>query len=64
MKSKNLITVVTDTQYTADSIAKAIGATQKHSGYFLGNGYAVVWTNGEVIEATFKLEKPRAIDPV
>lgn len=54
MKSKNLITVVTDTQYTADSIAKAIGATQKHSGYFLGNGYAVVWTNGEVIEATFK----------
>lgn len=57
MKSKNLITVVTDTQYTADSIAKAIGATQQHENYYIGNGYAVVWTNGEIIEATFQPEK-------
>lgn len=57
MKSKNLITVVTDTQYTADSIAKAIGATQHYENYYLGNGYAVVWTNGEIIEATFQPDK-------
>ena len=53
MKQKNLITVVTDNQLTADTIAKAIGATEKHDGYYLGNGYAVTWTNGRVIEATF-----------
>lgn len=57
MKSKNLITVITDTQYTADSIAKAIGAAQQHANYYIGNGYAVVWTNGEIIEATLQPEK-------
>lgn len=53
MKQKNLITVVTGHQLTADTIAKAIGANEKHDGYYLGNGYAVTWTNGTVIEATF-----------
>ncbi len=53
MKQKNLITVVTDHQITADTIAKAIGANEKHDGYYLGNGYAVTWTNGQLIEATF-----------
>lgn len=53
MKQKNLITVVTDHQLMADTIAKAIGATEKHDGYYLGNSYAVTWTNGRVIEATF-----------
>uniref|UniRef100_UPI00272B9745 hypothetical protein n=1 Tax=uncultured Muribaculum sp. TaxID=1918613 RepID=UPI00272B9745 len=53
MKQKNLITVVTDHELTADTIAKAIGANEKHEGYYLGNGYAVTWTNGGVIEATF-----------
>lgn len=53
MKQKNLITVVTSHQLTADTIAKAIGANEKHDGYYLGNGYAVTWTNGTVIEATF-----------
>lgn len=53
MKHKNLITVVTDHQLTADTIAAAIGANEKHDGYYLGNGYAVTWTNGELIEATF-----------
>ena len=53
MKQKNLITVVTDHQLTADTIARAIGANEKHDGYYLGNGYAVTWTNGRVIEATF-----------
>lgn len=54
MIQKNLITVITDHQLTADTIAQAIGANQKHNGYYLGNGYAVTWTNGSVIEATFK----------
>lgn len=53
MKQKNLITVVTDHQLTADTIARAIGANEKHDGYYLGNGYAVTWTNGTVIEAAF-----------
>ena len=52
--NKNLITVVTAHQLTADTIATAIGANEKHDGYFLGNGYAVTWTNGGVIEAKFK----------
>lgn len=53
MKQKNLITVVTDHQITADTIAKAIGANEKHDGYYLGNGYAVTWSNGQLVEATF-----------
>lgn len=53
MKQKNLITVVTDHQITADTIAKAIGANEIHEGYYLGNGYAVTWTGGAIIEATF-----------
>ena len=53
MKQKNLITVVTDHQITADTIAKAIGANETHEGYYLGNGYAVTWTGGAIIEATF-----------
>lgn len=54
MKQKNLITVVSGHQLTADTIAKALGANEKHEGYYLGNGYAVTWTNGSVIEATFR----------
>lgn len=53
MTTKNLTTVITDHQLTADTIAKALGANEKHNGYYLGNGYAVTWTNGSVIEATF-----------
>ncbi len=53
MKQKNLITVVTDHQITADTIARAIGANEKHEGYYLGNGYAVTWTNGQLVEAVF-----------
>ncbi len=53
MTTKNLTTVITDHQLTADTIATALGANEKHNGYYLGNGYAVTWTNGSVIEATF-----------
>lgn len=53
MKQKNLITVVTDHELTADTIARAIGANEKHEGYYLGNGYAVTWTNGGVIESIY-----------
>ena len=38
MKHKNLIMVVTAHQLTADTVAKAIGATEKHEGYYLGKG--------------------------
>ena len=37
MKQKNLITVVTDHQLTADTIAKAIGANETHEGYYFGH---------------------------
>lgn len=57
MTKKNLITIVTDHHLTADTIAQAIGATEKHAGYYLGNGYAVTWTNGSVIEAKFRPEQ-------
>lgn len=57
MKHKNLITVVTAHQLTADTIAKAIGANEKHDGYYLGNGYAVTWTGGQLIEAAFSPEE-------
>lgn len=57
MTRNNLITVVTDHQIAADTIAKAIGANEKHDGYYLGNGYAVTWTGGHIIEATFKPEE-------
>lgn len=53
MTTKNLTTVITDHQLTADTIATALGANEKHNDYYLGNGYAVTWTNGSVIEATF-----------
>lgn len=53
MKHKNLITIVTDHRLTADTIAEAIGAGETHEGYYLGNGYAVTWTNGRLIEAEF-----------
>ena len=57
MKQRNLITVVAAHQLTADTIAKAIGANNKCDGYYLGNGYAVTWTGGSLIEATFSSDE-------
>lgn len=54
MTKKNLVTIVTDNRLVADTIAKAVGATQDKKSHYLGNGYAVTWTNGTIIEATFK----------
>lgn len=54
MTKKNLVTVITDNRLVADTIATAVGATQKHDNFYLGNGYALTWTNGNIIEATFK----------
>ncbi len=61
--NKKIITVVTAHQLTADTIATAIGATEKHDGYYLGNGYAVTWTNGGVIEARFKSSERFILNP-
>lgn len=54
MTKKNLVTIITDNRLVADTIATAIGATRQFDNYFIGNGYAVTWTNGNIIEATFK----------
>ena len=54
MKNKNLTLVITDNRLMADTIAKAIGANTQQDGYYAGNGYAVTWTNGNIIEETYK----------
>lgn len=54
MTKKILVTVVTANRFMAETIARAIGATSEHEGYYHGNGYAVTWTNGEIIEAEYK----------
>lgn len=54
MTKKTLVTVVTANRYMAETIARAIGATSEHEGYYHGKGYAVTWSNGEIIEAEYK----------
>ena len=54
MAKKNLVTIITDNRLVADTIAKAVGATKDNESHYLGNGYAVTWTGGNIIEATFK----------
>lgn len=54
MTKKNLVTIVTDNRLVADTIATAVGANNQLDNYYIGNGFAVTWTNGCIIEATFK----------
>lgn len=54
MTEKTLVTVVTSNRFMAETIARAIDANIEHEGYYHGNGYAVTWTNGEIIEAEYK----------
>lgn len=54
MTDKTLVTVVTANRLIAETIARAIDANTEHEGYYHGNGYAVTWTNGEIIEAEYK----------
>ncbi len=54
MTEKTLVTVVTSNRFMAETIARAIDANTYHEGYYYGNGYAVTWTNGEIIEAEYK----------
>lgn len=51
---KNLTTIIADNRLMADTIAKAIGAREYHGSFYSGKGYAVTWTGGTIIEATFK----------
>lgn len=57
MIQKNLTTIVAANHLMADTIAKAIGATTQHEGFYHGNGFAVTWTNGCIIEATYKADE-------
>lgn len=54
MTKKTLVTVVTANRFMAETITRAIGATSELEGYYHGNGYAVTWTNGEIIESEYK----------
>ena len=45
---------------SAQSIAKAIGATKREDGYLQGNGYIVSWCAGHLVE----LAQPEAYDPM
>ena len=54
MQENKLTLVITETHLMADNIAQAIGANDCHDDYYLGNGYAVTWTNGMIVEDELK----------
>lgn len=50
--------VISEKPSVAQSIAKVIGATDRHDGYMEGNGYLVSWCIGHLIE----LAQPQEYD--
>ena len=50
--------VISEKPSVAQSIAKVIGATDRHDGYMEGNGYLVSWCVGHLIE----LAQPQEYD--
>lgn len=56
MENTKLTTIIADNRLMAETIADAFGAKDTHEGYYLGNGYAVTWTDGMIIEARFKAD--------
>ncbi|MBR4760418.1 MAG: DNA topoisomerase 3 [Lachnospiraceae bacterium] len=50
--------VITEKPSVAQSLAKVIGADERHDGYLKGNGYIVSWCVGHLIE----LSQPEAYD--
>lgn len=56
MKNTKLTTIIADNHLMAETIAEVLGAEDTHEGYYLGNGYAVTWTDGMIIEAAFKAD--------
>ena len=51
--------VLAEKPSTAQSIAKAIGATKREDGYLQGSGYIVSWCVGYLVE----LAQPEAYEP-
>lgn len=45
-----MITLITEKPSVAKDIAKIISATKKCDGYFTGNGYAVTWAFGHLVQ--------------
>ena len=43
-----MIVCIAEKPSVAQDIAKVIGATKRHTGYFEGNGYQVTWTYGHL----------------
>lgn len=45
-----MIVCITEKPSVAMSIAKVLGANQRHDGYMEGNGYQVTWALGHLCE--------------
>ncbi|WP_288350224.1 hypothetical protein [uncultured Duncaniella sp.] len=58
MKTEKIITIVADSHLMADNIARAIGATPAGEYHYAKEGYAVTWTNGSIVEASYNPKQP------
>lgn len=45
-----MIAIIAEKPSVAHEIAKIVGASQKQDGFLAGNGYAVTWAYGHLIE--------------
>ena len=52
--------VLTEKPSVAREIARFLGASDRHEGYFQGQGYQVTWAFGHLVE----LKEPEDYDPV
>ncbi len=42
-------TIIAEKPSVAREIARIVGATEKHEGYYSGNGYYVTWAFGHLV---------------
>lgn len=54
-----MIVVLAEKPSVGRDLARVLGATNRHDGYIDGNGYAVTWAFGHLVE----LEEPESYDP-
>lgn len=45
-------TIIAEKPSVAREIARIVGATKREEGYFSGNGYAVTWAYGHLVQLT------------
>lgn len=54
-----MIVILAEKPSVARDLARVLGATKRHEGYIEGNGYAVTWAYGHLVE----LEEPESYNP-